>query len=102
MRAASRTAPCWNEQLHQALARAAAATSARETRAATAQMLSTLGDPYTRVLQPADFASFKLQNDGQLSGVGLLLAESDEGCVLLSLLSRQSWQDVYTPRRGAM
>jgi len=36
-------------------------------------MLSSLGDPYTRVLRPGDYAALKNSTSGNLSGVGLQL-----------------------------
>ena len=36
-------------------------------------MLAPLGDPYTRLLRPADFASLKANTEGTVSGVGLQL-----------------------------
>lgn len=40
-------------------------------------MLSPLGDPYTRLLRPDDFAVMKASNQGSLSGVGLQLAHGN-------------------------
>jgi C-terminal processing protease CtpA/Prc len=37
-------------------------------------MLGTLGDPYTRFVNPRDYFGVKVQNDGELQGVGLLIA----------------------------
>ena len=37
-------------------------------------MLGTLGDPYTRFVSPRDYFGVKVQNDGELQGVGLLIA----------------------------
>ena len=38
------------------------------------RMLAKLHDPWTRFLPPAEFASFSMSNDGDLQGVGLLIA----------------------------
>jgi carboxyl-terminal processing protease len=36
-------------------------------------MLAPIGDPYTRLLRPADYGAMKASNEGSLSGVGLQL-----------------------------
>ncbi|KAF5843029.1 C-terminal processing peptidase [Dunaliella salina] len=38
------------------------------------ELLKSLGDPYTHRVLPNDFAQFKVSSDGELQGVGLLLA----------------------------
>ena len=40
-------------------------------------MLAPLGDPYTRLLRPDDYAVMKASNQGSLSGVGLQLAHGN-------------------------
>ncbi|MEX1324048.1 MAG: carboxyl-terminal processing protease CtpZ [Synechococcaceae cyanobacterium] len=40
-------------------------------------MLSPLGDPYTRLLRPRDYAALQSTNQGTVSGVGLQLAARD-------------------------
>ncbi|KAH7293752.1 hypothetical protein KP509_28G040700 [Ceratopteris richardii] len=41
-------------------------------------MLATLGDPFTRLVSPKEYQSFKITNDGVLQGVGLLIASDRE------------------------
>jgi len=41
-------------------------------------MLAPIGDPYTRLLRPADFTSLRSNTRGTVSGVGLQLALRDE------------------------
>jgi len=41
-------------------------------------LLKSLGDPYTHRVLPNDFAQFKVSSDGELQGVGLLLAVGDK------------------------
>lgn len=41
-------------------------------------MLATLGDPFTRLVSPQDYQSFKIGSDGSLEGVGLLIASDRE------------------------
>lgn len=43
-------------------------------------MLATLGDPFTRLVSPQEYQSFKIGSDGSLEGVGLLIAtDRDSG-----------------------
>ncbi|MEB3159146.1 MAG: S41 family peptidase [Synechococcus sp.] len=53
-------------------------TSSEQAYSAIEAMLSPLGDPYTRLLRPDDFAVMKASNQGSLSGVGLQLAHGSE------------------------
>lgn len=36
-------------------------------------MLSTLGDPFTRLITPKEYQSFRIGSDGNLQGVGLFI-----------------------------
>ncbi|KAI3472104.1 hypothetical protein Pfo_029430 [Paulownia fortunei] len=36
-------------------------------------MLSTLGDPFTRIISPKEYQSFRIGSDGNLQGVGLFV-----------------------------
>jgi carboxyl-terminal processing protease len=51
-------------------------------------MLSPLGDPYTRLLRPRDYAALKSTNQGTVNGVGLQLAarEGDQAVVVIAPL----------------
>jgi carboxyl-terminal processing protease len=51
-------------------------------------MLSPLGDPYTRLLRPQDYAALQSTNQGTVNGVGLQLAarESDQAVVVIAPL----------------
>merc|ERR1711977_654371 len=49
-------------------------------------MLETVGDPYTRFVNPKEFKDFRVKNDGELQGVGLLIA-SEPGSGRLVVLS---------------
>jgi carboxyl-terminal processing protease len=44
--------------------------------------LNTLGDPYTRFLEPTDFASLTTQTTGELSGIGIRLAIDEQTRIL--------------------
>lgn len=41
-------------------------------------MLATLGDPFTRIVSPQDYKSFRIGSDGSLEGVGLMIASESE------------------------
>lgn len=51
-------------------------------------MLAPLGDPYTRMLRPADFAALRQSNEGSVSGVGLQLGlrRGDQQMVVIAPL----------------
>lgn len=53
--------------------------SSEDAYGAIESMLEPLGDPYTRLLRPADFATLRSNTEGTVTGVGLQLALSDEG-----------------------
>ncbi|EYU45066.1 hypothetical protein MIMGU_mgv1a021298mg, partial [Erythranthe guttata] len=36
-------------------------------------MLSTVGDPFTRIISPKEYRSFRIESDGNLQGVGLFI-----------------------------
>jgi carboxyl-terminal processing protease len=48
--------------------------SREETYAAIQEMLKTLDDPFTRLLQPSQYRSLQVNTSGELSGVGLQIA----------------------------
>ncbi|CAF2041546.1 unnamed protein product [Brassica napus] len=41
-------------------------------------MLSTLGDPFTRIISPKEYQSFRIGSDGNLQGVGLFINSEPE------------------------
>ncbi|MFZ9536182.1 MAG: carboxyl-terminal processing protease CtpZ [Vulcanococcus sp.] len=51
-------------------------------------MLAPIGDPYTRLLRPADFSSLKANTEGSVSGVGLQLGirQDDTAIVVIAPL----------------
>ncbi len=51
-------------------------------------MLTPLGDPYTRLLRPADYAALRSSTEGTVSGVGLQLGlrSSDQAIVVIAPL----------------
>lgn len=48
-------------------------------------MLDDLGDPYTRIIPSKDYADFRVSSDGELQGVGLLIANQPVNNHLLVL-----------------
>jgi carboxyl-terminal processing protease len=61
----------WRQQRQQTLERPINTSS--QAYAAIEAMLATLGDPYTRLLRPEEFAALRQSNEGTVSGVGLQL-----------------------------
>ncbi|KAL4451911.1 hypothetical protein ABPG75_007573 [Micractinium tetrahymenae] len=64
----------WDEELVAALTQAADAHNADEARTQISSLLGKLGDPFTRWLPKKDYKEFRIGNDGQLQGVGMLIA----------------------------
>ena len=76
----------WKRQRQKAMERSI--ESSDDAYAAIESMLAQLGDPYTRLLRPADYTALKNSTNGSLSGVGLQLGpdESSSGVVVISAL----------------
>ncbi|ABB34258.1 carboxyl-terminal protease [Synechococcus sp. CC9605] len=76
----------WRRQRQKAMERSI--ESSDDAYAAIESMLAQLGDPYTRLLRPADYTALKNSTNGSLSGVGLQLGpdESSNGIVVISAL----------------
>ena len=51
------------------------------------QMLRRLEDPYTRFLNPAQYAALTEQTSGEVSGVGIRFEEQPQGLVITSVLN---------------
>ena len=66
----------WRRQRQKALEKSI--VSSEDAYGAIDGMLSTLDDPYTRLLRPSDYAALKDSTNGNLSGVGLQLGASDQ------------------------
>ena len=76
----------WRRQRQKALEKTI--ESSEDAYSAIEVMLSTLGDPYTRVLRPADYAALKSSTNGNLSGIGLQLGpgkDADQVVVISAL-----------------
>ena len=76
----------WRRQRQKALEKSI--ESSEDAYRAIEVMLSSIGDPYTRVLRPADYAALKNSTNGNLSGVGLQLGpgEQPDQVVVISAL----------------
>ena len=75
----------FGEQLRAAVKAMHESSTLAEAEARSASLFTTLGDPYTRIMRPGDFNNFRTQNDGQLSGVGLLLTSNNASGKLVVL-----------------
>jgi C-terminal processing protease CtpA/Prc len=75
----------WDAALSAALADSAAAGSPEVAAEEIGEMLGSLGDPYTRWLPPREYADFRVGSDGELQGVGLLIASDPASGRLLVL-----------------
>jgi carboxyl-terminal processing protease len=66
----------WRRQRQKALEKTI--QSSEDAYIAIEEMLGELGDPYTRLLRPKDYAAIKNSTSGNLSGVGLQLGPDDQ------------------------
>eukprot|EP00892_Ulva_mutabilis_P005968 jgi/Ulvmu1/3743/UM173_0016.1 len=64
----------WPQQLVRGMLRASSSEDASAAYDAVSSMLSTLGDPYTRIIPPSAYNTYQSASEGELQGVGLLLA----------------------------
>lgn len=51
------------------------AANAEEAYMQVQSMLGRLGDPYTRIIPPQEAKDFRIGSDGELHGVGLMIAQ---------------------------
>ena len=63
----------FGEQLRAAVKAVHESSTVAEAQAVSASLFASLGDPYTRIMRPGDFNNFRAQNDGKLTGVGLVV-----------------------------
>ena len=49
-----------------------------EDQTAIREMLEKLGDPYTRFMNPTEFRDMQVDTSGELTGVGIQLAQDEE------------------------
>ncbi|KAI3437893.1 hypothetical protein D9Q98_000338 [Chlorella vulgaris] len=75
----------WDGELVAALTAVADAKNLEEGRAQIPQLLAKLGDPFTRWLPSRQYQDFRIGNDGQLQGVGMLIASDPQSGRMLVL-----------------
>ncbi|KAJ7972245.1 Carboxyl-terminal-processing peptidase [Quillaja saponaria] len=63
----------WDSKLQQTMVEMFPLNSADAAYNKVSGMLSTLGDPFTRIISPKEFQSFRIGSDGNLQGVGLFI-----------------------------
>ncbi|CAD7698236.1 unnamed protein product [Ostreobium quekettii] len=75
----------WEGELRKHMTNAYHADNGDRAYSEIGQMLAGLGDPYTRVIPPEEYADFRVSSDGELQGVGLLIALDPESGKLVVL-----------------
>ncbi|KAK9289565.1 hypothetical protein L1049_007721 [Liquidambar formosana] len=63
----------WDSKLQQTMVEMFPLRSADAAYNKISGMLSTLGDPFTRLISPKEYQSFRIGSDGNLQGVGLFI-----------------------------
>uniref|UniRef100_A0A6V7QR60 C-terminal processing peptidase n=1 Tax=Ananas comosus var. bracteatus TaxID=296719 RepID=A0A6V7QR60_ANACO len=63
----------WDLKLQQTMVEMFPLKSADVAYSKISGMLSTLGDPFTRIISPKEYQSFRIGSDGNLQGVGLFI-----------------------------
>ncbi|KAJ4817720.1 Carboxyl-terminal-processing protease [Rhynchospora pubera] len=78
----------WDSKLQQTMVEMFPLKSADAAYGKISGMLATLGDPFTRIISPKEYQSFRIGNDGNLQGVGMFInTEPDSGrLVVLSCI----------------
>lgn len=64
----------WDLKLQQTMVEIFPLNSADAAYNKISAMLSTLGDPFTRIISPKEYQSFTIASDGNLQGVGLFIS----------------------------
>ncbi|CAL5229708.1 g13081 [Coccomyxa viridis] len=64
----------WEDELSNALVATYAAEDGDGAYKQIGNMLSKLGDPFTRIVPASEYANFRVSSDGEVQGVGLLIA----------------------------
>ncbi|BFI30960.1 carboxyl-terminal processing protease [Marchantia polymorpha subsp. ruderalis] len=74
----------WDLTLESSLADTLSDETSEEAYSKIKSMLASLGDPFTRIITPKEYENFRINNDGALEGVGLLIAsERDTGHLIV-------------------
>ncbi|XP_050229055.1 carboxyl-terminal-processing peptidase 3, chloroplastic isoform X1 [Mercurialis annua] len=63
----------WDMKLQQTMVEMFPLNSADAAYTKISGMLSTLGDPFTRIISPKEYQSFRIGSDGNLQGVGIFI-----------------------------
>ncbi|KAJ9548362.1 hypothetical protein OSB04_020905 [Centaurea solstitialis] len=63
----------WDSQLQQTMVEMLPLRTADAAYSKIRGMLSTLGDPFTRIISPKEYQSFRIGSDGNVQGVGLFV-----------------------------
>ncbi|XP_041024178.1 carboxyl-terminal-processing peptidase 3, chloroplastic [Juglans microcarpa x Juglans regia] len=63
----------WDSKLQQTMVEMFPLRSADVAYTKISGMLSTLGDPFTRIISPKEYQSFRIGSDGNLQGVGIFI-----------------------------
>ncbi|GLT88247.1 hypothetical protein SLE2022_062820 [Rubroshorea leprosula] len=64
----------WDLKLQQTMVEMFPLRSADAAYSKVKGMLSTLGDPFTRIISPKEYQSFRIGSDGNLQGVGIFIS----------------------------
>lgn len=73
----------WDEELKDALTSAYEADSGDGAYQAISQLLGRLKDPYTRIVRSKEYADFRVSSDGEVQGVGMLIAADTSGRLMV-------------------
>ncbi|XP_066376180.1 carboxyl-terminal-processing peptidase 3, chloroplastic-like isoform X2 [Miscanthus floridulus] len=63
----------WDQKLQQTMVEIFPLKSADAAYSKISGMLSTLGDPFTRIISPTEYQSFRIGSDGNVQGVGVFI-----------------------------
>lgn len=77
----------WEQELSDSLMNAYRSKNGKEAYHAIEDMLKDVPDPYTRIIPPEEYADFRVTSDGELQGVGLLIAADPSNGKLMVLAS---------------
>ncbi|AQL03363.1 Carboxyl-terminal-processing peptidase 3 chloroplastic [Zea mays] len=69
----ARECPDWDQKLQQTMVEIFPLKSADAAYSKISGMLSTLGDPFTRIISPKEYQSFRIGSDGNVQGVGVFI-----------------------------
>ena len=75
----------WGRALEAGLQAAAGGHSAEEASKQIPALLAKLGDPYTRWAGPKEYSAFRVSSDGEVQGVGMLIASDPNSGRLIVL-----------------